>query len=117
MLTISPELATAFESDALARWKLEIAADLRQRYPAVATGFPEDRLQDWVRSAMETVRRHGATSRADLWFFAVTLFTLTEVDHDDPGAGDFAAIMAGPGTYAAKMAMLRKSYSDGTDAT
>ncbi len=117
MLTISAELAAAFESDALARWKAEIAADLRQRYPAVMAGFPEARLQDWVRSAMETVRRHGATGRADLWFFTVTLFTLTEVDHDDPGASDFAAIMAGPGTYAAKTAMLRKSFPQGTDAT
>jgi hypothetical protein len=111
MLTIAPELATAFETGTLSRWKTEIAATLRKKYPGPATAFTCPALEDWVRQSMDCVRRLGATSRGDIELFAVTLFGVTEAGHDPRAAGDFTAVMLAPGTLAAKMAFLRKGFT------
>jgi hypothetical protein len=110
MLTISPELALAFETGTLARWKAEISALLRRQFPDAAA-LPGSRLEDWVREAMETIRRAGATSRMDIELFAVTLFRITEVEKDDRAAGDFMAIMLSQEPISARMALLRKAFA------
>jgi len=110
MLTISNELALAFEVSTLGRWKAEIAAELRDQYPEAATKFPGVKLDDWVRSAMGTIRSLGATTRADIALFAVTLFAVSETDADDDDATDFVAIMISESPLPAKMALLRKAF-------
>ncbi len=111
MITISKELAAAFEKDALARWKAEIAGQIAQEFPMAAARFAGDALADWVRGTMETLRRQGATTRSDMAFFAVTLFRVTEAAPDPRAAGDLTAIMVGGGTFSAKMSMLRKGFA------
>ena len=110
MLTISRELAQAFETGNLARWKAEIAATLCRLFPKVAATFPDGKLENWVREAMESIRQMGATSRADMELFTVALFTVTEVDKDDRSTGDLTAILLGQSAFPAKMAMLRKAF-------
>ena len=110
MLTISRELAIAFEQGTLGRWKAEIAALIRRQFPAEANNFPGARMDDWVRGATDSIRRMGVTARGDIEHFAVTLFLVTEVDADDRAAEDFVAIMLGSGTMSAKMSMLRKGF-------
>lgn len=110
MLTISPELAGAFETATLARWKAEITALLRRRHPEVTAAFSGTKLEGWVREAMETIRRMGATSRADIEHFTATLFQITEVDHDDRAAGEFTAILLAADPLAARLALLRKAF-------
>jgi hypothetical protein len=111
MLTISPELAEAFETQTLLRWKVEITATLRRDYPVASAGFQGQALENWVRDTMETVRRKGATTRADIAFFAVTLFRVAEVEKDTRAAGDFVAIMVSDNTFSAQMSLLRKAFA------
>lgn len=111
MLVISPELALAFESGTLARWKTEIAALLARRFPAEAAKFPGGQLENWVREAMDGVRRMGAVSRRDIETYVVSLFLVTEVEQDDRAAEDFVVIMLGDGAFPAKMAFLRKAFA------
>ena len=103
MLTISPELALAFEKGTLVRWKVEIAALIRHR-------FPGDALPNWVRDAMETLRRAGEPTPADLQHFAVTLFAVTEAEPDDRATADLLAIMLSEETFTVRMAFLRKAF-------
>ena len=112
MLTISPELAEAFETGTLQRWKVEIAASLRDSFPSETARFQGSSLENWVRETMETVRRIGATSRPDIAFFAITLFRVAEVEPDTRAAGDFAAIMVAEDTFSAKMSLLRKAFAN-----
>ena len=111
MLTISPDLAQAFETGTVLRWKQDIAASLRHDYPDAAARFPGPALEDWVQGCMDTLRRLGASTRADHAFFAQTLFRLTEAGADPIAAGDFTAIMVAPTAYPAKMALLRKAFA------
>ena len=110
MLTISPELALAFETCTLARWKAEIAALIRHRFPEAAARFPGDALPNWVRDAMETLRRAGEPTPVDLQHFAVTLFAVTEGAPDDLATGDLLAIMLSDETFKVRMAFLRKAF-------
>jgi len=110
MLMISKELAEAFETSTLGRWKSEFARQLRRQYPAAAPRFPDDSLDEWVRSAMEVIRRIGATSRDDMEIFCTALFWVTEAEPDDRAAGDLVAIMTSEGSLAARMALMRKSF-------
>ncbi len=110
MLTISPELATAFETGTLQRWKTEITADLRRLHPDATAGFSGAALDDWVRSAIDSLRRLGGTSRQDIAFFVVTLFAVTEADKDPRAMGDLVAIMGAATPYPAKMALLRQAF-------
>ena len=107
MLTIPPELALAFDTATLARWKVEIAAQIARDHPQTMT--PEA-LQDWVRAAMETVRRAGATSRADMDLYARALFQVTEAATDTNAVTDFVAIMTANLPYAKRIATLRKAF-------
>ena len=111
MLTISPELALAFESGTLLRWKQEIAALLRQRHPTEAARFADDALEDWVRQAMESLRRIGGDKRGDIELFATTLFHVTEVTGDTRALADLIAIMGANTPYPAKIALLRKGFA------
>ena len=97
MLTISPELALAFEKATLVRWKTETAAQLRHRFPAAAARFPGAALENWVRDTMAVLRRAGEPSPADLERFTVTLFQVTEAAPDDRATADLLAIMLGDG--------------------
>ena len=110
MLIISPELALAFETGTLVRWKVEIVALLRQDHPTDSARFQGETLEDWVREAMDSLRRIGATARDDIAFFVVTLFRVTEVQQDARATGDLAAIMGSSTAYPAKMALLRKAF-------
>ena len=110
MLTISPELALAFEKATLVRWKTEIAAQLRHRFPDAAARFPGAALEDWVRDTMAVLRRAGEPSPADLELFAVTLFAVTEAAPDHRATGDLLAIMLSEETFKARMALLRKAF-------
>lgn len=110
MLTISPDLAQAFETGTLERWTQEIAANLRHVFPDATARYPGAALESWVQGSMDTLRRLGATTRADLQFFTLTLFRLTEAEPDPVAAGDFAAIMVAATAYPAKMALLRKAF-------
>jgi hypothetical protein len=117
MLTISPQLADAFESGTLERWKAEIAIELRHRFPGDAARFAGPALDDWVRRSMETLRRIGGSSRPDMAFFATTLFRLTEAEQDLAAAGDLTAILVSASPYAAKMSLLRKAFPPDDAAT
>ena len=110
MLTISPELALAFEKATLQRWKSEIAALIRQRFPGAAARFPSAALEDWVRDAMEVLRRAGDPTPADLERFTVTLFQVTEAAPDDRATADLLAIMLGDGAFKVRMALLHKAF-------
>ncbi len=107
MLTISPDLAQAFETATRQRWVQDIAATLRQDFPQ-AEHFPA--LEDWVQDSMDTLRRLGARTKPDFEFFTRTLFRLTEAEPDPIAAGDFTAIMVAPTAYPAKMALLRQAF-------
>ncbi|MEO8244395.1 MAG: hypothetical protein ABI832_19015 [bacterium] len=111
MITISKQLAVAFEKDALARWKAEISGQIAQDFPEAAKRFPDEALDNWVRDTMETLRRQGATTRSDMAFFAITLFRVAEAGQDQRAAGDLAAIMVRGDTFSAKMSMLRKAFA------
>ena len=111
MLIISPELALAFETGTVGRWKLEIAAQLRHHYPDAAARFPGPALETWAREAMEVLRRHGNSSRPDLELFTTTLFAVTEAAPDQIAAGDLLAILLGPGSFAARMKLLHKAFA------
>lgn len=110
MLTISPDLAQAFETGTLLRWRQEIADTLRRDFADATARYPGTALETWVQGSMDTLRRLGATTRADLELFSLTLFRLTEAEPDPIAAGDFAAIMVAPTAYAAKMDLLRKAF-------
>lgn len=110
MLTISPELALAFERDTLKRWKGEIAARLARRFPDRAAEMGQEALENWVREAIEMLRDQGGAQWADVSFFAETLFAVTEGAPDDRALGDFTAIMAGPGDMKARLTLLRKAF-------
>lgn len=107
MLTISPDLAQAFETGTVLRWTQEIAATLRHDFPQ-AEHFPA--LEDWVQDSMDTLRRLGARTKPDFEFFTRTLFCLTEANPDPIAAGDFTAIMVAATPYPAKMALLRQAF-------
>lgn len=111
MLTISKELALAFETGTLARWKAELVAQLRRQFPEAAARFPDAALENWVREAMEGIRDMGATSRGDIELFTVTLFAVTEADQDERATDDLVAILIGEGTLASKMSLLRKGFA------
>ena len=110
MLTIGSELGLAFETGTLARWKSEIAARIARDFPQAAGRFPGDTLQEWVRAAMQTIRRAGADTRSDIELYAHALFRVTEAATDDSQAADFVAIMTQPGTYALRIKTLRKAF-------
>jgi hypothetical protein len=108
MLTITPELALAMEAGTLARWKQEIAARIAHDFPQAA---PDDEtLQDWVRDAMETIRRAGATSRSDIELYAHALFRVTEASDHPIALQDFVTIMTLPGDYSLRIKTLRKAF-------
>jgi hypothetical protein len=110
MLEITPAHMQAQEIQLLARWKAELAAALRSRLPEATRPMPEAELQRWVARAMDAARRIGATSKADLQDFALTLFRISEARPDLEASGDFTVIMTAEDTFEAKIAMMRKAY-------
>jgi len=110
MLTISHDLAAAFEAGTFARWRHEIAADLRTRHPTETVGFSGDELLDWVQDAVGRARLAGAVTHPDIAFFVETLFRMTKVGGDPAAARDFAAIMAAPGPWRPRIALLRRAF-------
>ena len=114
MLTISPELALAFEKGTLERWKQDIARDLRARFPDATARVPGAALDDWVRGAMDSLRRQGDAGWPDHHLFATTLFAVTEAAPDDVAMGDLLAIMTSQASFSVRLALLRKSFGQAT---
>jgi hypothetical protein len=110
MLTISADLAQAFETGTLARWKADIAHDLRIRFPEATARFAGAALEAWVQDAMDTLSRQGKVKWPDLHLFTVTLFAVTEAEPDAVATGDLMAIMTSPASLPARLALLHKAF-------